>query len=426
MSSQKINKSLRKYECRKDKYSLLQQKKLRNNNNNSYPFFLLFLVVFSSFCFSLPFIGTGGATRPMNNNSFHLTNIVETTFLAQYPPEGFTRSIGFALEDNYLYTIISFNPTILNVSDPSNPTLISEYVYPDGRLSALTLRDDYLYLGSTYGLEILDVSNRTNISKVGEYNMTKPDYVWSIALQDDFAYLAAAGNGLVIVNISNPTQPEEVSCYTTSLRPLDVVVADNYAFIANGNATGYALVILDVSDPQHPTEIGHYEDSVYPEMPGFGLSLNGSYAFLGTDGYGLFILDITDIHNPVKVSQYYGGAESIGGLDNDEMVKDIFIYEQYVFEAAGPNGLYILDVSDLINPILVGGYRRHYAFGVYLQGTYLFLQELFDGLYIFHLTFPSTTGRPVGQIIAMILVPSLGVVIITSIVIIYKRKRYKV
>ncbi|HUT81215.1 MAG TPA: hypothetical protein VMZ29_08430 [Candidatus Bathyarchaeia archaeon] len=421
MTSQKVNKLERKFGLIGKKFSLMHQK-LKNNLHRFSPFFLLFLVMFTNLWVASPAMRIGEAVHSKNDSKLQLASAVELTLLNKYPSDDYVRVLGLALEDDYLFSIIGYNPTIFDVSNASNPTFISEYIYPTGRLTTLTFRNEYLYLGSLYGLEILDVSNHTNISKVGVYNTTISDHVWAITLQDDYAYLAAENNGLVIVNISDPTQPKEVGCYNTSLCAYDVVVAGDYAFIANGNETGNALVILDVSDPLQPIEISHYEDVVYTEMPGFGISVNGSYAYLGTSGYGLFILDISDIYHPVKLSQFYGGTDSMGDW-SDETVKDIFVYGKYIFEAAGDNGVYILDVSDPLNPFLVGGDKRPYTFDVCLQGTYLYVGDIFYGLLVFQVTFPSTTGRPVGQIIAMILVPSLGVVIITTIVILYKRKK---
>ncbi|MBN1329101.1 MAG: hypothetical protein JXA54_06470 [Candidatus Heimdallarchaeota archaeon] len=419
MTSQINNKSESKFEL-KEENSLLQ-KKLRNNNHRSYPFFFIFLIVISSLLAASPSMKMGEAIFSRNDSKLQLARSVELTFLGKYPPDTLTRALGFGIEDNYLYTIIGFNPTILDISNASNPTFVSEYIYPDGRLTALTYRDEYLYLGSPYGLEILNVSNPSVISKVVEYNITKPDNVRKIALQDNYAYLAAENSGLVIINISDPTQPKEVSCYKTSLCAYDVVVAGDYAFIANGMASGYALVILDVSDPQQPIEVSHYEDNIYPEMPGFGVSVNGSYAYLGTFGYGLFILNISDIYHPIKLSQFYGGTESMGDW-SDETVKDIFIYGKYIFEAAGPNGVYILDVSNPTNPVLIGGRNLHLVFGIYLFEKYLYLLDLFDGLLVFEITFLSTSGRPIGQLIAIIAAPILGVGIITVIVTLYKKK----
>jgi len=423
VTSQKKNQTTRKFKFKREKCSI-QQKVLRGKRNHSYPFFLLFLVVFSSFCFSSPILGNILATFPQDEQNPRISEIVKPTYVAKYPLEGYSGARGLAMRDDYLYTIIGYNPTIIDVSNASKPTLVAEYEFEDGRLNTLALREDYLYLGGTYGLEILDISNLANITKVGVYNTTTADQIWTVALKGDFAYLAAEDNGLVIVNVSDPSQPEEVGSFTSNLRATDIALMGSYAFVTNFNETGNPLVIMDVSNPENPIEIGHFEDEVYEEMPGLGISINGSYAYLGTSGYGFFIINITDIYNPIRVGHFYGGSESIGGFFNNERVKDIFIHKHYAFEAAGPNGLYILDVSNPSNPILVGDYQGHYLFGLHLHETYLYLVDLLDGIFILKITYHSTTplGLPIGTILALIITP-LGFLVLLSVVIPYWKKK---
>lgn len=405
-------------------YSL--QRRLLGKSNCSYPIFLLLLLVFSSLNLSIasPLLSTGQASMPMIDQSLHASTYVEPTLLALYPFDGCFRTVGFAMRDNYIYTIIDYNPTVIDVSNASNPIFVAEYVFEDNRLNTLALQDNFLYLGSNYGLEILNISNLACITKAGEYNTTTGGRVKSIVLQDNYAYLAGEDNGLIIVNISDPANPLEVGCYSTNLSANDIAVKGSLIYVANGNETGNALVILDVSDPQNPVEISYYEDEVYGEMPGIGISLNGSYAYLGTFGHGLFILDISDIYHPIKVSHFYGGTESIGGSLNRERVKDIFLHNQYAFEAAGRNGLYILDVSNPSNPTLVGKFQCYYLIGLHLHKTYLFLQELLDGILILNLTYYSANPKTyTGLIITLISIPIVCVVVVLPLFLKYKRKK---
>ncbi|HUT81231.1 MAG TPA: hypothetical protein VMZ29_08510 [Candidatus Bathyarchaeia archaeon] len=382
---------------------------------------LWFSNIFLVTCY-LPIANKEGLNVEANQNGTS-TPTVEFTPLARYPSNKTTRGLGFAMRDNYIFSIIGYSPTIIDVSNISNPTFVAEYPVETGRMNTLALGDDYLFLGTSSGLEIINISDLANITKVGQCNTTNP--VRKIVLQGNYAYLAAENNGLVIVNITDPTNPFEISSYKTNIDTRDIVQKGSIIFIANSNRTDSALVVIDVSDPMNPVKIGYYENSEYPEMFGLSITVNSSYAYLGTEEHGLFILDITNTSHPHLVSHFYGNTEQpIGEHGNEEIVSGTFVKEQYVFESGGATSLYMLDFSESANPTLIGQYSGAYLlYGVYVHDTYLFLQDVLLGIMILNMTFLDTTGRPPGQIIAMILVPSLGVVIIITIVILYKRKK---
>ncbi|HUT81216.1 MAG TPA: hypothetical protein VMZ29_08435 [Candidatus Bathyarchaeia archaeon] len=383
-------------------------------------FLLWFSNIFLGACY-LPNTINEGLTTDAKQDSA-ITN-VEFTFLAHYPANRTTRGLGFAMRDNYIYSIIGYNPTIIDVSNISNPTFVADYPVENGRMNTLALRDDYLYLGSSSDLEILDISDLSNITKIGQCNTTNP--VEKIVLQGNYAYLAAENNGLVIVNITDPTNPFKIGSYKTNIDTWDIALKESIIFIANSNGTDNVLVIVDVSDPTNPSKIGYYDNLEYPEMAGLSITVNGSYAYLGTEEYGLFILDITNTTQPQLISHFYGNTEQpIGELGNEEIIWGTFVKEQYVFEAAGATSLYVLDFSEPKSPKLNGQYSGAYLlYGVHVHDTYLFLQDVLLGIMILNMTFSSTTGRPLGQLIAIIVAPILGVAIITVVVTLYKKKK---
>jgi len=348
MTGRKNTQSRKKHLFRKANYSL--RRILLRNNNSAYPIFLLLLVGLSSLHISTasPLMGAVQATIPTTKQAMQTNDYVELTLIAQYPSDRYAKGQGFAMRDSYIYTIIGNNPTVIDVSTPSAPTFVAEFVVEDGGIYALVLQDNYLYLGSHYGLEILNISNLDNITKVGHYNTTGA--VSALTLQDDYAYLAADSNGLVIVNISDPTQPEEVGCFNDGGNAWDLALKESLAFVTDSETT---LDIINISNPQIPVKISHYEDEVYDDMQGLSITLNGSYAYLGTSHYGLFILNITDCIHPVRISHYFGETDGeIGNPGNEEFVVGTYLNEEYVFESVGINGLYILDASDPSDPLL--------------------------------------------------------------------------
>ena len=84
-------------------------------------------------------------------------------------------------------------------------------------------------------------------------------------------YVACAGTGLQIVDVSDPAAPA-------------VAVAGRYAYLTAGEG---GLRIVDVADPTHPREVGFYQVT-----PGFatGLAAAGDYVYVADMRNGLLIL----------------------------------------------------------------------------------------------------------------------------------------
>ena len=67
-----------------------------------------------------------------------------------------------------------------------------------------------------------------------------------IALAGNYAYVAVGGNGLVIVDVTNPAAPTFKGSYNTTGGSTGVAVEGNYAYVADGDN---GLVIVDVTNP---------------------------------------------------------------------------------------------------------------------------------------------------------------------------------
>jgi len=124
-----------------------------------------------------------------------------------------------------------------------------------------------------------------------------------VAIAGIYAYVAAGGSGLRIVNVSTPTTPSEVGALDTPGNAQDVAVAGSYAYVADGNS----LRILNVSNPVAPFEVGFHD------MPGnaVGVAVAGNYAYVANEGYwncadcgGLRILDVSKPYAPASVDSY--------------------------------------------------------------------------------------------------------------------------
>ncbi|AKB83785.1 hypothetical protein MSBR3_3207 [Methanosarcina barkeri 3] len=94
--------------------------------------------------------------------------------------------------------------------------------------------------------------------------------------------MAAGDKGLEIINISNPSSPKLKGRYNTAGRARSVAVSDNYAYVADGDN---GFVTVDISNPSSPTLKGKYETG-YADC----VAVSGNYAYLVEDSDGLVFL----------------------------------------------------------------------------------------------------------------------------------------
>ena len=118
------------------------------------------------------------------------------------------------------------------------------------------------------------------------------------------------------------------------------------------------LRVIDVSDPENPDEIGFYD------TPGFayGVFAAGDMAYVADNVAGLRVIDVSDPENP----------DEVGFYDTPGVAWGVFVAGNLAYVADGGSGLRILDVSDFI----VGGvYVPHFAFTDFTGNNHSFLIE---------------------------------------------------
>jgi uncharacterized secreted protein with C-terminal beta-propeller domain len=145
------------------------------------------------------------------------------------------------------------------------------------------------------GLVILDVSDPANPVPMGGYDTR--GQARAIAVSGTVAYLADYTNGLQIIDVSNPARPKLLRRYVTSGYATDVAVLDGIAYVADGYA---GLEIIDVSNPLRPVRLGGYQASGYALC----VNVSGSVAYVTDDDAGLQIIDVSNPASPVRLGGY--------------------------------------------------------------------------------------------------------------------------
>jgi hypothetical protein len=95
---------------------------------------------------------------------------------------------------------------------------------------------------------VIDVSDPTNPTIVG--SVDTPGYARGVYVLGNYAYVADDASGLQVIDVSNPTNPTIVGSVYTPDSAWGVYVLGNYAYVANMvNYGSSRLQVIDISDP---------------------------------------------------------------------------------------------------------------------------------------------------------------------------------
>ena len=130
------------------------------------------------------------------------------------------------------------------------------------------------------------------------------------------------------------------------------------------------------------------------------LTSDGNHYIMADEnhGYEMKILDVSNYSNPVVISTFFSGVNDMESMPHNQIING-----NYVYTAHYHDGVYIHDISDPNNPILVAFYDTfdpmHYnsymgAWGVYpfLPSGNILVSDMQTGLYIFEIDYNATNS----------------------------------
>ncbi|MFQ5980790.1 MAG: LVIVD repeat-containing protein [Candidatus Heimdallarchaeota archaeon] len=218
-------------------------------------------------------------------------------------------------------------------------------------------KGDLAYLTCGYsGLKIFNISTYSNpieISHLPERPASIPSghstgYAHQFFMDGNIIYVGDGAAGLTIINISDPYNPQFITQYLGGYA-WDVQIVDNVAFVALGwidASLKSGLDLVNVTDPSNPVLI------VDLNTQGLitDIDVEGDLLFLSDSQDGVLIYDISNPINPALVGQYDGLAT--GEPDYSFDVVGDFLYVVSWTEGR----LHILDISDPGDILMVGGF----------------------------------------------------------------------
>ena len=298
-----------------------------------------------------------GGIAEASSGYYHNVELVGR-FLAEGPTYAVT------VQGDYAYVCAGRALVVLDVSDPSSPTKVSQEFLP-AIVHSVYVLGSYAYVADREnGLRIIDISDPTHPVELGFCETG--GRVYGIYVSERYAYVVGAGIGFRIIDISDPTHPSEIGFCETRSRTCSIYVSGRYAYVADGYE---GLRVIDISDPTSPLEVGYYDTGDHAS----GVYVSGSYAYIADGDDGLRIIDISDPTTPSEVGYYDTWGNAWG----------VYVSGSYAYVADGYEGLRVIDISDPTSPLEVGYYDTGgHAFGVYVLGSYAYVADSDDGLHI--------------------------------------------
>ena len=200
---------------------------------------------------------------------------------------------------------------------------------------------------------ILSLANPLAPLKLGEHEVG--DHTNAVAVSGSFAFLASSKSGeeLIVVNVSNPASPVRTTQVDVPnvTQANDVFVAGNYAYLVTPSSTGGGeFYIYDISNPAAPTFRSSFEVGNHV----YGLYVSGSRAYLANARVDKELL-VLDVSNPLSPVELGGYDVPLAGANGQSVFYGGGVVHLTTRNNVGPVAeYYLLEVSDPANISLIG------------------------------------------------------------------------
>ncbi|MBX2828676.1 MAG: choice-of-anchor B family protein [Flavobacteriaceae bacterium] len=169
-------------------------------------------------------------------------------------------------------------------------------------------------------------------------------------------YAIVGGNGMSVVDVTDPTNPTEVA-HLTGVPGFDVKVWQNYVYCATGG--GGDAAIVDISDPANPLQVG-----TFPSSHNFHIDDRG-YMYNSSPGVRIYDL------NPNPTSPTF--LTQVGSEGHDVTVRGNIMIDCHGFA-----GTFIYDVTDPASPSLITAISDptityHHQGDISTDGNYVYI-----------------------------------------------------
>lgn len=278
---------------------------------------------------------------------------------------------------NYVYCYPYFGLQVIDVSNPSEPTVIAEYFHL-ATANDMMVNGDFVYVGmqGNEGVLVFDVSDPYN--PVLATTITPCGFGWDyqsvrgLNLEGNTLYLSA-GRIVQIVDISDPYYPVTLGIFQPHGLAMGSDLLDNYLYIASE----FRLEIWDVSDPAAVV----YENQMECGEDTYDVEILGEYAYVANRKECLYVVNAL---NPPWM------AIAGTSIDTNASYHKIEIADQYAYLLSHGN-IRTIDISTPTGPIYLGDWDiLGYNTDIYINGDRAYISDWASGFASYDISTPST------------------------------------
>ena len=256
---------------------------------------------------------------------------------------------------------------LFSISSPAFAAFDTLGSWPGGPCATTAISDDYAFMGSGGFLGIVSLDTYALLSQTQLCGNILHMYE-----HGGYLYVSAANDGLLIVDFSDPTNPQTIA--TLPGFASSSVIAGNKLYIASSTA---GLYVYDISQPQSPQLVGSSNAWGYTR----DIAVYDHYAYVAQSSLGLKIVDVAD---PAAMSL-------VGDLEfTNRTAVVVSVYQGFLYVGSlGEDGFEIFDLADPAAPQAVKYVDIGSAYKFKFVGNYLFLAAVGDFLKIYDITNPA-------------------------------------
>ncbi len=283
---------------------------------------------------------------------------------------------------------------VIDNSIPSAPKKIY-FIKIAGNVD-ISIKDDYLYADSITDLIVVDISDMGNVNMVNRLeNVLRNNVVFPVEA-DFFEWGEIDYQNEMVVGWELSTERRLVEEYENRFNTIDFalaeVAADNASVGQGGSLSRFKIIedylyavdshsinIFNIQELENPLDL----EDVYAGFDIETIFNQGNHLFLGSMR-GMYIYDITVPATPTFVSEFqHGTACDPVVVDGDYAFVTL---RGGNFCGATESGLFIVDISEITNPILTKSYSLDGPYGLGIRDEKLFVCDGDSGLIVYDKT----------------------------------------
>ncbi len=300
----------------------------------------------------LPTIPRPGADQPRAEGQVGVPDIIGGSDVWAYTAND---GAEYAIMGNVEGIAIVAVPSLEVVAQIAGPTADAPFYWRDIKTYGSFAYISTEAYGPSEGLQVIDLRglphHAEEIAVVrGENDRLVSSHNISIDTATGFAYmLNSDGTGIVVIDLSDPIRPVDIAEVPVP-DSHDIVARNDTLYVAEGRNPTFSM--WDMSDKTNPTLIGRVDVPSPGYVHNIWPSADGRHALTTEETVDktVKVWDLSDADNPTLVGDWLGASR---------LAHNVQIDGDYAFVSHYSAGVYILDISDIANPVEVARFDTH-------------------------------------------------------------------